>query len=125
MRPVLHLSGYQTIGNMQTHCVKGSKKMTDDLQLAVLNSGDIVPLVAVGGGFAIIIISIIFRTIRHFVSTKAKEETKREICLCRGGVNQPRGRGADSQSGSALLGRHAMQPKRIDQMDGFARVWRS
>ena len=53
--------------------------MTDDLQLAVLNSGDIVPLVAVGGGFAIIIISIIFRTIRHFVSTKAKEETKREI----------------------------------------------
>ena len=53
--------------------------MMDNLQLAVLSSGDIVPLVAVGGGFAVIMLSIIFRTIRHFVSTKAKEETKREI----------------------------------------------
>lgn len=43
------------------------------------NAGEIVPVLAVGGGLFVAIVAIITSAIRQVAKTKAREQTKREI----------------------------------------------
>lgn len=45
----------------------------------LFNSGNFIPVLAIGGGFIVAIIAIIFGTIKSMVVAKAREETKREL----------------------------------------------
>ena len=45
----------------------------------LLSEGNLIPVIAIGGGLLVAIIAIIFSTIAGILKTRAREETKREI----------------------------------------------
>ena len=53
--------------------------LADDPICDLINSGNFIPVLAIGGGFFVAIIAIIFGTIKSMVVAKAREETKREL----------------------------------------------
>lgn len=44
-----------------------------------IDSGLVIPILAIGGGFVVAIIAIVFGVISSILQTKAKEATKREL----------------------------------------------
>jgi hypothetical protein len=53
--------------------------MTVTHTLAILNEGVLVPMVAIGGGIALAIASVICKAVRRTAEVKHKEESRREI----------------------------------------------
>ena len=47
--------------------------------LASLDSGDIVPVIAIGGGMIVAVIAIVFGSITKMVRSKHTEESRREL----------------------------------------------
>lgn len=47
--------------------------------LAMGNLGEVIPIVAIGTGGVIAVVSILFGSIRSIANTKAREESRREV----------------------------------------------
>ena len=50
-----------------------------DSACSMISEGNLIPVIAIGGGLFVGIVGIVFTTIAGIMKTRAREETKREI----------------------------------------------